>query len=88
MVEDSVIESALEVLRPSLAADGFDLRIGQLLIDGTVQVVLEAKPAACLECLVPDDVLIQIIENAIREREPSFNRLELVKVGFDGVSSH
>jgi Fe-S cluster biogenesis protein NfuA len=88
MVEDSIVEAALDVLRPSLAADGFDLRVGGLLADGAVQVVLEAKPNACLDCLVPDDILIQIIEGAIREREPSFNRIEFVKQGFDSVMPH
>lgn len=86
MIEESAIESALEVLRPSLGADGFDLLGGPILADGTVRVVLEAKPGACLDCLVPDDAMIQIIEGAIREREPSFNHIELVKKGFDSVT--
>jgi hypothetical protein len=88
MIQESIIESALEVLRPSLGEDGFDLLAGPILADGTVQVVLEAKPGACLDCLVPEDIMIQIIEGAIREREPSFNHIELVKKGFEGVTPH
>jgi Fe-S cluster biogenesis protein NfuA len=88
MIEESIVESALEVLRPSLDADGFDLLVGPILADGIVQVVLEAKPGACLDCLVPEDAMIHIIEGAIREREPTFNHIQLVKKGFDGVTPH
>jgi Fe-S cluster biogenesis protein NfuA len=88
MIEESIVESALEVLRPSLDADGFDLLVGPILADGIVQVVLKAKPGACLDCLVPDDAMINIIEGAIREREPAFNHIQLVKKGFDSVTPH
>lgn len=87
MVAQSSVESALAGLRPSLAADGFDLRVGS--VDGdVVQVVLEAKPAACLDCLVPDEMLTQLLTDAIRAQDPSLDRVELVKEGFDALSEH
>jgi len=80
-MNSEAVESALEVLRPGLGADGLDLYVGAL--DGdVVQVVLEAKPGACLDCVVPDDVLVQILESAIRESSTTLDRVELVKKGF------
>jgi Fe-S cluster biogenesis protein NfuA len=87
MVEEHIVESALATLRPSLATDGFDLRAGRLGADGDVQVILEAKPGACLDCLVPDDLMAQVIDDAIRSQDPSLGRIELVRQGFD-VAPH
>ncbi len=88
MVAAHVVESALDVLRPGLAADGFDLRAGTQRGAGVVEVVLEAKPDACLDCLVPDDLLVQILDEAIRSQDSSLGRVDLVKQGFDAVEAH
>jgi Fe-S cluster biogenesis protein NfuA len=87
MVAQQTVESVLDTLRPSLAADGFDLRVGDVSGD-VVQVVLAAKPAACLDCLVPDDMLTQLIADAIRREDSSLERVDLVKEGFAGLSGH
>jgi hypothetical protein len=87
MVAQQTVESVLAVLRPGLEADGFDLRVGELH-EGVVQVVLAAKPAACLDCLVPDDMMTQMIDDAIRREDPSLDRVELVKEGFEELSEH
>jgi hypothetical protein len=81
MVAQSAIDSALDFLRPGLASDGFDLRAGEVT-DTTVQVILEAKPDACLDCLVPDELMIQMLEDAIRQHDASVARVELRKEGF------
>jgi Fe-S cluster biogenesis protein NfuA len=83
-VTQEVVEEALEKLRPGFDADGFDLQLRTLAEDGTVEIVLTAKPAACTECLVPDHMLVQLIDRAIRDRDPSLREVVLVKVGFDG----
>jgi Fe-S cluster biogenesis protein NfuA len=88
MLQESVVESALTTLRPSLATDGFDLRVGRVDLDGHVQVILEAKPGACLDCLVPDALMVQVIDDAIRRQDPTLGRVELVRVGFDDVEAH
>jgi Fe-S cluster biogenesis protein NfuA len=87
MVAQQTVESALAVLRPGLAADGFDLRVGDV-DGGVVKVVLEAKPAACLDCLVPDEMMTQMIADAIRREDPSLDRVDLVKEGFENLSDH
>lgn len=87
MVAHASVEQALAGLRPSLAADGFDLRVGA--VDGdVVQVVLAAKPAACLDCLVPDDMLTRLLADAIRAQDPSLDSVVLVKEGFDALTEH
>ncbi len=83
-----VVESALEILRPGLAQDGFALYARPQNDGEFVQIVLEAKADACLDCLVPDDMLIQVIEQALREQDPSARRVELVKLGFDDLNAH
>ncbi len=42
-----------------------------------MQVILEAKADACLECLVPDSLIVQMLEDAIRQHDPSLVRVEL-----------
>jgi hypothetical protein len=87
MVQQNSVESALEMLRPGLAADGFDLRAG-VLEDNDVQVILAARPDACLDCLVPDDLMIQIIDDSIRRQDPSLGAVELVREGFEAITEH
>lgn len=82
------VEKALDNVRPALAADGFDLRVGSIEADNSVRVILEAKPDACLECLVPDEVLVAILDKAIRDQDPSVGTVTVDKVGFEGVEAH
>ena len=87
-MQKSTVETALENVRPALAADGFDLRLDHIGADGSVGIVLEAKPDACLDCLVPDDMLVQILETAIREQGPGLDHVVLTKSGFEAVADH
>lgn len=73
------IEKALQRLRPGLTADGFELRLESINPDGSVSVTLNAKPDACLDCLVPDHLLISMLEQVIREEEPAVIRVMLSK---------
>lgn len=82
---EGMIESALDSLRPALEADGFDLRIEELRPDGDTVICLQARPGACLECLAPDEVLVQIIKNGIAKQAGGEVQVTLVKRGFDGL---
>lgn len=82
------VEKALDNVRPALAADGFDLHVGSIEADNSVRVILEAKPDACLECLVPDAVLVAILDKAIRDQDPNVGTVTVDKVGFEGVEGH
>lgn len=76
------IEEALDDLRPGLDSDGFDLTFDSMEPNGNVRIALEARPGACLECLVPDELLVQILETNIRDRLPEVGRVLLEKRGF------
>jgi Fe-S cluster biogenesis protein NfuA len=78
-----MVESALDLVRPGLDADGFDLRVEEVRPDGETVICLEARPGACLECLVPDEVLLQIIRNSITKQASAVGQLSLVKRGFE-----
>jgi Fe-S cluster biogenesis protein NfuA len=85
-MNETAVAAALETLRPSLDADGFELRLASVSDDGTVSVVLHARPDACLECLVPDEMMVQIIDRAVRDQEPAIHRVEMTKEGFADLS--
>jgi Fe-S cluster biogenesis protein NfuA len=82
------VEKALANVRPALAAVGFDLRVGSIEADNSVRVILEAKPEACMDCLVPDAVLVAILDKAIRDQDPNVGTVTVDKVGFEGVEAH
>ena len=76
------IESALDEIRPGLDSDGFELKLESFEPGGTVLIGLHAREDACLECLVPDEVLLGIIDMNIRERVPDVGEVVLEKHGF------
>jgi Fe-S cluster biogenesis protein NfuA len=76
------IEAALDAIRPGLDGDGFELRLESVEPDGTVRIGLHARDGACLDCLVPDDILLQIIDMNIRERTDAVGDVVLEKFGF------
>lgn len=84
----TTIAEALETLRPSLDADGFELELVSTADDGSIGVVLRARPDACLDCLVPEETMVKIIERAVQERDPEVRRVDLTKEGFDGLTGH
>jgi Fe-S cluster biogenesis protein NfuA len=85
---EPAIEAALDELRPGLDADGFKLGLHRLDSEGRIVISLEALPEACLDCLVPDAMLSQMVEMAIRGHVPDAPGVELVKIGFDGDPDH
>lgn len=87
-MQNAAVETALAKVRPALDADGFDLKLLSVGDDGAVQVALEARPDACLDCLVPDEMLVRIIETAIRAEDSGLSGVTLTKVGFEAVAGH
>lgn len=82
-MNEEAVREAVASLRPSLDADGFDLKVATVTEAGTVEVILAASADACLDCLVPDDTLVAILDRAVRDREPGLQKIVLTKAGFD-----
>ena len=72
------IEAALDELRPGLDADGFELSL-ESIDDEAANVALTATPEACMDCLVPDEMMVTMLEGAIASREPSVSKVVLKK---------
>jgi hypothetical protein len=87
-MDESTITAALGALRSGLQADGFDLYLMNITAGGDVVVCLEAKPEACLDCLVPDHMLQQVVTAAVRRADPGAGQVTLVKKGFEALDPH
>ena len=87
-MKDNLVEEALDMLRPGLAEDGFSLKLGTVDPGGSVKVILEAGPDSCLDCLVPEEMMVRILEDAIREKDASLDHVEILRVGFDDIAEH
>ena len=59
------IEKALQPIRNSLQADGFDLKV-ESFDEGVVSVVVLTGPEACIECLIPQEHLKLRIEDRLK----------------------
>lgn len=59
------IEEALQPIRDTLQADGFDLKVDGFK-ESVVSVVVLAGPEACMECLVPEDLMKVKIEHILK----------------------
>ncbi len=61
----AAIEEALQPIRKSLQADGFELKV-ERFEEGVVSLVVIAGPEACLECLVPQEHIKLRIEHRLK----------------------
>jgi len=64
------LDTALEPFRAGFDADGFDIAVDSVQGDGTAVVRIRHRPDACEECLIPDDMLTQILATALRRAAP------------------
>lgn len=78
----SRVEQAIERVRPTMQADGFDLTLQEVNQEGAAHVILKATKEACLDCLVPDEMLVGILEREIRSEEPAVSKVVLHKTNF------
>jgi len=59
------IEAALQPIRKSLQADGYDLVVNNFH-EGVLSVEIQAGPQACVECLVPKDLMELMIQQSVK----------------------
>ena len=67
MIEKTDVEAVLELIRPSLQADGGDVRLVEVQDDGTVVVELQG---ACKGCPMSQMTLANGVERILKERVP------------------
>lgn len=87
-MDKEAVDKSLSGVRSGLEADGFKLFAQEVKDDGSVVVVLEPGSADCLDCLVPDAMLQQIVSQAVKSDCPEATDVSLVKVGFEALESH
>lgn len=75
------LEQALDVLRPGLDSDGFQLSVEDIGDGGAISVALTATPEACMDCLVPDEMMVDMIKGVMQELEPGVRSVVLNKYG-------
>jgi Fe-S cluster biogenesis protein NfuA len=76
------LELAIEELRPSFEADNFTVLLDRLSAGGDVTIGIEAMPGACLDCMIPDGMLLQVVEACVRRHAPEVRTVAVVKRGF------
>ena len=72
MVDKNDVAAVLELIRPSLIADGGDVTLVDVLDDGTVAVELIG---ACKGCPLSQLTLANGIERILKERVPGVTRV-------------
>ena len=72
MIEKTDVEAVLELIRPSLQADGGDVRLVEVQDDGTVVVELQG---ACKGCPMSQMTLANGVERILKERVPGVTRV-------------
>jgi len=60
------IETHLAGFREGLVADGYDIRVDDFA-DGIARLRITAGGDACAECLVPKNVMVPMLESALKE---------------------
>jgi hypothetical protein len=69
--------SVIEELRSSFEADGAELKL-LAAEGGVVTVELVLGPQACLECILPGDMIQKVVLSKMRKVDPSVTAVTLV----------
>ena len=72
MVDKNDVAAALELIRPSLQADGGDVKLVDVDADGVVSVELQG---ACKGCPMSQMTLANGVERILKERVPGVTKV-------------
>ena len=72
MVDKNDVAAVLELIRPSLQADGGDVRLVDVNEDGVVSVELQG---ACKGCPMSEMTLANGVERILKERVPGVTKV-------------
>jgi Fe-S cluster biogenesis protein NfuA len=71
-MERQAVEAAVAELAPMLQADGADLKlVAADPATARIEVALDVTDASCAECVLPTELLHQVISDAISRRVPT-----------------
>ncbi|MCF0104062.1 MAG: NifU family protein [Eggerthellaceae bacterium] len=73
MLNKEDVQQVLDLVRPSLQADGGDVRLVEVCDDGVVKVELEG---ACKGCPMSQMTLSEGIERILKERIPEVTKVK------------
>jgi hypothetical protein len=71
-----MLDKALIDVKEGLALDGYIL-IAKQQEEGIVEIVIEAGPEACSECLSPKSILESIIRRALEENQVAYKKINI-----------
>lgn len=80
MPSNDALERALDVLRSGMQADGMDLvNAGTEDAGTTLVVTLVFGPDACVDCLVPDEMIESMLLESTQVEGLPFERVRLIR---------
>jgi hypothetical protein len=68
-VHSAEVKQSLEPIAQMLASDGYELVVE--VQDGLIELAVEATADACVDCLVPQATMEQIIRARLAESDPA-----------------
>ena len=71
------LEAVLDKFRPGYRADGSDLFLGSVDPAGVVEVRIPIRPETCVECLLPEDLVANILQREFQAVVPDVARVEI-----------
>lgn len=71
-----MVEVALSKIRETLAADGFKMKY-ETTGQGVLNVLIVAEPGACVECLVPEPILVDMLNSELKEHGLDFQEINI-----------
>jgi hypothetical protein len=86
MVAEEVMQR-LEPVSRMLGGDGYSLQV-ELHEDGLIAVAVEATPEACVDCLVPSEVMEGVLRANLGEDDLQAGGHELTLKYPDGGQAH
>jgi hypothetical protein len=75
MPDKASVETHLAGFREGLVADGYDLLVDDVAA-GKARLRITAGPEACAECLVPKDLMIDMLKASLEDL-PEITQVEL-----------
>ncbi len=73
------LERVIAEFRPGFQADGMDVAVGTIDSAGEVQIKVLLGPDACIECLIPEDLMADMFKAAMRDVMPNLTRINIVR---------